>query len=259
MTYDDAAADPPADNISSKPLTALAPPTNVARTGAASLSMFTYDVIVQYAYFGEAERASRIAETIEMLVVQHQAMDNLERLTTSHTNFSTTLDFNFPVCSMVVTAQSGYRKAAGQAGDFRGFPDGATCSADNFEGHPHHLLSDLQILFNNNVRQSSQEPGFYTALQPSLHAKCVPKENHLHLFSFGLGPSPYELIAGTANFSRLSTVKIGGNAATDAFLDHSTLAAGVNKSEDSILIHCDVVSVNVGHFSAGQFSIHYAS
>ena len=71
-------------------------------------------------------------------------------------------------------------------------------------------------------------------------------------YSFSL-KSPYELIAGTANFSRLATVKVVGNAADDAFTDEGT--TGVDKHLQQIVLNADCIHVNVGHFSRCSLSV----
>lgn len=221
---------------------------------ALASTQFTYDVIVCYVYYGELQRSSSVAATFDVVCLQHQRQDSLMTWTSSSAATQhADLNFNFPVCALVVTAQSNIRKVAGQAGDFRGFSDEASCGLDAPEGVPDHLLKNMTIRFNNNDRQSNQEASFYTSLMPSFGAKCVPKDNHLYLYNFGL-ESPYDLIAGTANMSRLSTVQIIAHVADTAFSN-----IGINRGLDSVTLSADGVSVNVVHFSQGQASITYAS
>jgi hypothetical protein len=221
-----------------------------------TLEDYTYDLICKYVYLSEAERLSRVGTNFDMVIIQHQHQEQITSMTNSSTSFNVKLDLKLPMTCLHVLAQSSYRLASGQHGDFRGFADGHTTDNIDVEGHTQPLLKNLGLLFNNQTKIPLQDSRFFTGLQPSMHADRVPLDNDIHLISFGLG-SPYEAIRGTINFSRIPSVNIHGQAHESAFTDDS--AFGVDKTDQTIRIHAYGINANVLSFKQGHCIVDYTS
>ncbi len=64
----------------------------------------------------------------------------------------------------------------------------------------------LEIIFNGNVRQRSNDSNFYNYIQPFQHHKTNPKDG-INVYSFSINPNEFQP-SGACNFSRINEFQL---------------------------------------------------
>lgn len=176
---------------------------------APALSDYTVSLMCGFVYIGSDERNARLSETRDQLILQHQIHESLYTCTSASdaTASGKELDANFPVALQTFIPRWSVREDMNQRGDFTGKVNAQRICAELPDGMPEHLLTDLEIKFNGNVKQEAQHSLYFTELQHQMHSVRVPEYNHIYLYSYALF-SPYSGNAsGTANYSRIDKIK----------------------------------------------------
>ena len=206
---------------------------------------YSIAMLCRYIYVSSAERQARLNEARDILITQHQEHLNLASFaaasgTTTQTNKE--ISFNFPVSAVQFLPEWSARQSNNELGDYRGDNDAVMVQGGNNDGLPEYLLDEVGFKFNNNRRQESQCAEYFTELT---HER-VPKYNHIYNYNFGIN-SPYaDQPSGSANFSRIDTVK-------------ADLKCSVPAAAGSVDVHVIATNYNVLSTSNGTAQLRFAS
>lgn len=158
-----------------------------------------------YVHLEAAERDALTGNASTQLIIGHQRQEfNGPSITGTGSNERTVdLNFNFPIIELYFM----FRRSSNQL----------LADHFNFSGlMGKDPISEASLLFNNTPRVTTKPAIWWRCVQALQFHSSVPL-SHVYSYSFSLAPEDPVTPSGSANFSRLDSVKLKYRLQTDAF------------------------------------------